>query len=67
MASHGWMSVDDVAPGDVLGDIVGGMFVRGVEVLAAGPESPGSSVWRITTVAGSFVLQGDATVYGFTK
>jgi hypothetical protein len=61
------MSVDDIAPGDVLGDIVGGMFVRGVEVLAAGPESPGSSVWRITTVAGSFVLQGGATVYGFTK
>jgi len=67
MAAHGWMSIDDIAPGDVLGDIVDGMFVPGVPVEAAAPESPGSSVWRITTAAGSFVLQGDATVYGFTK
>lgn len=67
MASHGWMSVDDVAPGDVLGDIVGGMFVRGVEVLDRRPESPGSCVQRITTPAGSFVLQGDALVYAFSK
>ncbi len=67
MAAHGWMSVDDVAPGDVLGDIVRGMFVRGVEVLDRRPESPGSDVQRITTAAGSFVLQGDALVYGFTQ
>jgi hypothetical protein len=61
------MSIDDIAPGDVLGDIVDGMFVPGVPVEAAGPESPGSSVWRIATAAGSFVLQCNATVYGFTE
>ena len=52
------MSADDLAPGDVLGDVVDGAFVPGVEVLAAGPNSPGSGIWRITTAAGSFVLQG---------
>lgn len=67
MASHGWVSVDDVAPGDVLGDIVGGTFVRGVKVVDRRPESPGSNVQRITTTAGSFVIQGDALVYAFSK
>jgi hypothetical protein len=61
------MSIDGIVPGDVLGDVVDDTFVPGVQVEAIGPESLGSSVWRITTAAGSFVLQGDALVYGFTK
>lgn len=33
MPEHGWMPADYIAPGDVLGDVVAGQFVPGVEVL----------------------------------
>lgn len=64
MPEHGWMPADYIAPGDVLGDLVGGRFVPGVEVLDSRAEK---GMHRITTASGSFVVQNEADFYVFSR
>lgn len=63
--THWWKTADTIAAGEYLGDVVDGILVPAVAVTAVETPAGTNGLRRITTSAGTFVVQSTAEFYVF--